>query len=108
METTFTAPGISCQGCANTIEQALGTIPDVAGVTVDVPNKTVTVRHGEHVPRQTLTTALAGAGYPIADDAAGHDLHQSEAPATGSVKDPVCGMNVRPETAAEQSEVGGK
>ena len=49
METTFTAPGISCQGCANTIEQALARIPDVAGVTVDVPNKTVTVSHGEHV-----------------------------------------------------------
>ncbi|MGZ3386580.1 MAG: heavy-metal-associated domain-containing protein, partial [Isosphaeraceae bacterium] len=29
METTFTAPGISCQGCANTIERALGSIPDV-------------------------------------------------------------------------------
>jgi copper chaperone CopZ len=65
METKFTAPGISCQGCANTIEQTLARIPDVAGVTVDVPNKTVTVSHGEHVPTQNLATALAGAGYPI-------------------------------------------
>jgi Cu+-exporting ATPase len=112
MRTIFTAPGISCQGCANTIEQALARIPEVAGVTVDVPNKTVTVRHGEHVPRQTLTTALAGAGYPITEDAVGHDihLHQTEAPtaATPKAKDPVCGMSVNPETAAGQSEHAGK
>ncbi len=112
MRTIFTAPGISCQGCANTIEQALARIPEVAGVTVDVPNKTVTVSHEEHVPRQTLTTALAGAGYPIAEDAAGHDirLHQTEAQtaATAKAKDPVCGMSVNPETAAGRSEHAGK
>ena len=30
METTFSAPAISCEGCANTIEKALGNIPDVS------------------------------------------------------------------------------
>ena len=59
-------PGISCQGCANTIEKALGTIPDVSRVSVDVAKKTVTVSHGERVERETLEDALAGAGYPAA------------------------------------------
>ena len=58
METTFTAPGISCQGCANTIEQVLARIPQVAGVTVDVPNKTVTVSHGGKEIREDKGTSL--------------------------------------------------
>jgi Cu+-exporting ATPase len=77
-------------------------------VTVDVPNKTVTVSHAEHVPRQKLATALAGVGYLIAEDAGGRDLHLSEASAAATVKDPVCGMNVKPETAAGRSEHAGK
>ena len=103
METTFTAPGISCQGCANTIEKALGNIPDVSGVTVDVPKKSVTVRHGERVERETLAGALAAAGYPAAAD----DHPKPARGATTTVKDPVCGMEVDPDAAAGKSDYAG-
>jgi P-type Cu+ transporter len=108
METTFRAPGISCQGCANTIEKALGTIPDVSRVSVDVAKKTVTVSHGERVERETLEGALAGAGYPTAADGHAHHHHPSRGGATATVKDPVCGMDVDPENAAGRSEHAGR
>ena len=34
METTFSAPGITCEGCAGTIKRTLGAIKGVAGVHV--------------------------------------------------------------------------
>jgi P-type Cu+ transporter len=108
METTFRAPGISCQGCANAIEKALGNIPDVSGVSVDVPKKTVTVSHAERVEREILEGALADAGYPAAPDGHVHDHHPSRGGATVSVKDPVCGMDIDPEEAAGRSEHAGR
>ena len=107
METTFTAPGISCQGCANTIERALGSIPDVSRVSVDVTKKSVTVSHGDRVERKTLEAALARAGYPAASG--GHDHHHQELArgAAATVIDPVCGMDVDPATAAGKSNHAG-
>ncbi|MGZ3470429.1 MAG: YHS domain-containing protein, partial [Isosphaeraceae bacterium] len=106
METTFTAPGISCQGCANTIERALGSIPDVSRVSVDVTKKSVTVSHGDRVERKTLEAALARAGYPAASG--GHDHHQELARgAAAMVIDPVCGMDVDRATAAGKSNHAG-
>src|SRR3954470_11938955 len=109
METTFTAPGITCQGCASTIEEALGTIPDVSAVRVDVAKKSVTVSHGERVERETLEGALDRAGYPASSEHDEHHHHRS--PSRGgvaaTVKDPVCGMDVVPETAAGRSEHAG-
>lgn len=64
METTFTAPGIHCQGCAQTIRRSLGDVPGVAEVQVEVDTKQVRVRHEAHLPRAALAAALAAAGYP--------------------------------------------
>jgi Cu+-exporting ATPase len=108
METTFTAPGITCQGCANTIEKALGNVPDVSGVKADVAKKSVTVSHGDRVERQTLESALARAGYPAASNGHGHHHPQPGGGAGTTVKDPVCAMDVDPETAAGRSEHAGK
>jgi Cu+-exporting ATPase len=105
METTFTAPGISCQGCANTISKALGGMPDVSGVSVDVPHKRVTVRHGEGVARRSLEEALALSGYPAAA-AEGHD-HDVDDNDSATAADPVCGMKVDAASAAGQSEHAG-
>src|SRR4051812_17530971 len=107
METTLIAPGISCQGCANTIEKALGSIPDVSGVSVDVPEKRVTVRHGQRVGRETLEGALARAGYPAASGEHDHHHHGPAPAATTRIKDPVCGMHVNPATAAGKSDHEG-
>ncbi|MFO0842283.1 MAG: heavy metal translocating P-type ATPase [Gemmataceae bacterium] len=107
METTFTAPGISCQGCANTIKEALSTVPDVTEVNVDVATKGVTVRHGAHVPRGALEDALANAGYPAAAEGHGRRESQRVAARGVTVKDPVCGMDVDPGSAAAQSTHAG-
>ena len=107
METTFTAPGISCQGCANTIEKALGSIPDVSGVSVDVPGKRVTVSHGDRVGRETLEGASPAPAIPRLR-AGTTTISTEPAPdAATTVKDPVCGMNVDPAAAAGKSEHEG-
>ncbi|MES2462696.1 MAG: heavy metal-associated domain-containing protein, partial [Armatimonadota bacterium] len=40
---TFSAPDISCGGCANAIRRSLGTVPGIKDINVDVEAKTVTV-----------------------------------------------------------------
>jgi copper chaperone CopZ len=63
--TTLTAPDIECDGCANAIRKALGNVPGVSDVAVDVSAKKVTVRHDEgKAPRAAVTAALDKAGFP--------------------------------------------
>jgi copper chaperone len=62
--TTFSAPDISCGGCANAIQRAVGTISGVADVAVDVTAKTVTVRHDAAVGETDLLNTLDRAGFP--------------------------------------------
>src|SRR5262245_58908409 len=97
METTFSAPGITCQGCAGTIERALAAVRGVSGVEVDVPTKTVRVVHDGAASPEALALALAGAGYPASGPANGACC---SAGAPAGVKDPVCGMSVDPAAAA--------
>lgn len=68
MTTTLTAPSISCGGCANAIRRALGTVPGVSDVDVDVAQKTVTVTHEEEATlRETIVAALDRAGFPVVE-----------------------------------------
>lgn len=66
METiTLTAPDIECDGCANAIKKAVGALPGVSDVAVDVEAKTVTVTHDEKTaPAETVAAALVRAGFP--------------------------------------------
>lgn len=65
METTFSAPDIECGGCANAIQKAVGALPGVTGVDVDIENKRVTVTHDpEAAPDAALTATLDRAGFP--------------------------------------------
>src|SRR5262249_44741879 len=120
MDTTFTAPGIHCLGCADTIKRALGAVPGVSGASVDVQEKTITVTHDRGTPREALAAALAQAGYPATESAmdrvagGGTETHNSHpgqsseaaksGPASARVKDPVCGMEIDPGTAAGSVE----
>ena len=64
--TTVTAPDIVCGGCANAIKNALGRVPGVSEVAVDVDSKQVTVKHDEQkAPRTAITQALDKAGFPV-------------------------------------------
>src|SRR5271157_334846 len=105
METRFTAPDITCEGCAGTIKKALGAIPGVSNVSVDVATKAVTIDHGEGVARAAIDAALKGVGYAAAGNSAyrPNDGGMST-PRVARVRDPVCGMEIDPARAAGRSE----
>ncbi len=64
--TTLKAPDIVCGGCANAIKKAVGALPGVADVAVDIDTKVVTVKHDEQTtPRAAVERALDDAGFPV-------------------------------------------
>ena len=68
MKTTeYTAPGIKCGGCAETVTESLKSIAGVHDVRVDVAAKQVTVTFYEAVVNdEQLRSQLAQAGFPVA------------------------------------------
>ena len=62
MTTTFSAPDIECDGCANAIKKALGRVDGISDIAVDVDQKTVTV--AGDAPTDTVVAALDKAGFP--------------------------------------------
>ena len=67
MQTTnFSAPDIMCDACATAIQKAVGAVPGVSKVAVDVAAKNVTITHEANVPRETLVNALDRAGFAVA------------------------------------------
>ena len=66
MNATFTAPTISCGGCARNVKAALGRRPGVTGVDVEVPTKRVTVAYDDALTSpEAISQSLAEAGYPV-------------------------------------------
>lgn len=63
--TSFNAPDIECEGCANAIRTSLERVTGVVGVSVDVPTKTVTVSHEAGVEPTVLAQTLDRAGFPV-------------------------------------------
>ena len=64
---TFTAPAISCGGCANRVRTALSKQPGVRNVDVAVPDQRVTVAYDAAATSpDTIARALTEAGYPPA------------------------------------------
>lgn len=66
--TTLTAPDIVCNGCANAIQKALGALPGVADVAVDIDTKAVSVTHDAATDRAAIVAALDDAGFPVTDE----------------------------------------
>jgi copper chaperone len=67
METvTYTAPAISCEHCQHAIESAVGALPGVQEVHVEIPTKRVEVRFD---PRRVNAVQIEGVldeeGYPV-------------------------------------------
>ena len=60
---TLDVPSISCGHCKQAIESAVGAVPDVSAVEVDVDARTVTVVGGV---TDGIVAAIAGAGYDVA------------------------------------------
>jgi copper ion binding protein len=67
METvTYTAPAISCEHCQRAIEGAVGALPGVRSVTVDIPAKRVDVIFDPaEVAREQIEETLDEEGYPV-------------------------------------------
>ena len=65
MTTTVTAPDIECDGCAQSIRNALARVPGVSGIDVNVASKQVTVEHGNLLTREVISEALDKAGFPV-------------------------------------------
>lgn len=63
--TTVSAPDIMCDGCANAIKKAVGALPGIQSVNVDIAAKNVTVTHEANVSRAALIAALERAGFPV-------------------------------------------
>ena len=62
----FTVPDMSCMHCVKAIKTALGKVPGVTGVEVDLGSKHVTVAYDSAaVAVDDLKRTLASAGYPV-------------------------------------------
>lgn len=68
--TTVTAPDIECEGCANAIKKAVGAVPGVSSVAVNIDTKAVSITHDTQVSNETIASVLDKAGFPILEAAA--------------------------------------
>ena len=66
METvTYTAPSISCDHCRHAIEGAVGALPGVQRVEVDIPGRLVEVNYDSaQVSTAQIEATLEEEGYP--------------------------------------------
>jgi copper chaperone len=66
-EKTYSVPDISCMHCKRAIEGAVGAMPGISRVEVDVDGKTVhVVFEQDTVAEADVLAALAEEGYPVA------------------------------------------
>jgi copper ion binding protein len=60
-------PEIHCDHCAHSIEDAVGALPGVEGVKVDIAGRTVDVAYdADRVELDSIVTAIEGQGYEVA------------------------------------------
>ena len=62
MQTRFLVSGMKCQGCVDSVKQALGKVHGAEGAEVDLASAVVTV--GGDVDPQSVCQILTEAGYP--------------------------------------------
>jgi copper chaperone len=64
--TKVKVPSIACQGCARSITQALGRVPGVEQVDVDVASKYVDVDFdASKTDEKAIKERIEDAGYPV-------------------------------------------
>ena len=62
---TYTVPGMSCDHCKAAVEDAVGAVPGVEAVAVDLDTKVVEIR-GAGLDDAALRDAIEDAGYDVA------------------------------------------
>ncbi len=66
-EITLNVPDVSCEHCVKTVSGALGALPGVDSVNVDVTSKTVSLRYEPNqVTLERIEETLDEAGYTVA------------------------------------------
>ena len=65
MTHTYYVKGMSCSGCEMTVKKSLEAIEGVSKVVANAKEKTVVVEMSQHVPFETLKTALEGTHYTL-------------------------------------------
>jgi len=63
MEMRVTAENIKCAGCVAAITEALGKLPGISSVSVDIPTGNIDIS-GETIDETKIKTLLAETGYP--------------------------------------------
>jgi copper chaperone len=57
--------GMSCEHCVRAVTQAVGALPEVSGVAVDLDAKTVTVDHDPTLSLDKIKYEIEEQGYDI-------------------------------------------
>ncbi len=65
-ETKLSVPEVHCDHCKHSIEGAVGALPGVARVEVDVPGRVVDVEFGETASLDDIVAAIEEQGYEVA------------------------------------------
>jgi copper ion binding protein len=66
-EITLSVPDVSCEHCVKTVNGALGALPGVEAVSVDLASKTVRLRYEPaQVTFERIEETLDEAGYTVA------------------------------------------
>lgn len=67
MKHTYQITGMSCNGCVNTVKNALQKVDGVTNVTVDLQKAQAEVEMHHHVPTQTLQAGLSGFAFQLSE-----------------------------------------
>jgi copper chaperone len=66
-EITLSVPDVSCEHCVKTVSGALGALPGINTVNVDLTSKTVSLRYEPaQVTLERIEETLDDAGYTVA------------------------------------------
>jgi len=63
--TSYTVAGMTCEHCAASVREEVGTVAGVRRVGVDVPSGQVTVTSDTTLPVADVRAAVAEAGYQL-------------------------------------------
>ncbi|MFM7855479.1 MAG: DUF4396 domain-containing protein [Flammeovirgaceae bacterium] len=64
----YKVSGMTCMGCASTVEKQLKKVSGIANATVDLANNQVQLQMTQHVPLADLQQTLSGYAYQIVGD----------------------------------------
>ena len=68
--------GMTCNGCANNVKNALSAVTGVSDVNIDLEGAKATINSDSEIDKQILEVAVTGAGYTIHEPGAAQDLFQ--------------------------------